>query len=164
MLERSFGLNNVFYVQWVRSPGTLPWCAASTLFVCSCFTLASLSPLIHGKPCSTSTSYGKKYCTLTLTSTFSFVIFSPYAIQSQLVKVEGIMWQAWSDNYLINVIIILIPLFLIQCVCIFLQQWEGQPRGKYVHALRQWACYWESRGEWSTFTPRPSWENAQPVF
>ena len=50
---------HLFLVQWVRSPGILPWYAASTLSVCSCFTLASLSPQIHGKLCSTSTSYGE---------------------------------------------------------------------------------------------------------
>lgn len=46
-------------LQWVKKQETLPWCAALTSSVCSCFTPANLSPLTHVKLCSTFTSYGK---------------------------------------------------------------------------------------------------------
>ena len=52
---------------------THQWYVALTLFVCSCYTLGSLSPLIHEKLCSTSTSYGK-YNTLILRDESSFVL------------------------------------------------------------------------------------------
>lgn len=52
------GWNAFCSPQWARSPVTPPWFAASISSVCSCYTLASLSPQIHEKRCSTSTSYG----------------------------------------------------------------------------------------------------------
>lgn len=99
----------------------------------------------------------------TLSQSVFFYFFLSYAIQI-VGEGSGGLWFRFN-YFFCQVMFPIMPLFLIPTVCVVLQQWERQPGRKHVHALCQWTRYWESRGEWLTFTytviqcwcGRPGW-------